>query len=330
MSNKGRIIETEFALPEFEYLKGNEWIWTEKVNGTNIRVDWIRGDSRILGSKTDNAQIPQFLFQRLQERFLTEETKDNFKEKFEGSDNVCLYGEGYGANIQKGGGNYRQDQDFVLFDVKIGDWWLQRKDVEDIALYLGLDIVPIIGVGTLADCVALTRGGFNSAWGNFTAEGIVARPKTELIARNGHRIITKIKHKDFVPTAGRKQDLYQMNWIISFWVFYIGFGLSIIIKTWSNKPSMLSIPNWFFSILTGIFWLPFLIIIIIIEIIYRIKAHCSSGQDTRPSILWEEFDSLMGYQIMKNTDYMINLLLTLKEMDEILEKSSKEEKGEQL
>jgi len=36
----------------------------------------------------------------------------------------------------------------------------------------------------------------------------------------------------------------------------------------------------------------------------------------------------MGYQIMKNTDYMINLLLTLKEMDEILEKSSKEEKGE--
>ena len=28
-----------------------------------------------------------------------------------------MYGEGYGAKIQKGGGNYRQDQDFVLFDV---------------------------------------------------------------------------------------------------------------------------------------------------------------------------------------------------------------------
>lgn len=26
---------------------------------------------------------------------------------------ACLYGEGYGAKIQKGGGNYRADQDFV-------------------------------------------------------------------------------------------------------------------------------------------------------------------------------------------------------------------------
>jgi len=29
------------------------------------------------------------------------------------SDGVCLYGEGYGAKIQKGRRNYRQDQDFV-------------------------------------------------------------------------------------------------------------------------------------------------------------------------------------------------------------------------
>jgi len=39
--------------------------------------------------------------------------------------------------------------------------------------------------------------GFNSMWGNFIAEGIVARPKIEIVARNGKRLITKIKHKDF-------------------------------------------------------------------------------------------------------------------------------------
>ena len=33
---------------------------------------------------------------------------------------AVLYGEGYGAKIQKGGGNYRADQDFVLFDVRVG------------------------------------------------------------------------------------------------------------------------------------------------------------------------------------------------------------------
>ena len=36
-----------------------------------------------------------------------------------------------------------------------------------------------------------------STWGDFEAEGIVARPKTELMARNGSRLITKIKCRDF-------------------------------------------------------------------------------------------------------------------------------------
>jgi len=112
-----------------------------------------------------------------------------------------LYGEGYGPKIQKGGGNYRQDQDFVLFDIKIGDWWLQRTDVEDIARKLNIDIVPIIGIGTLPDMVQKVRNGFNSAWSTtkltFKAEGIVARPEVELKTRSGHRVITKIKHKDF-------------------------------------------------------------------------------------------------------------------------------------
>lgn len=43
--------------------------------------------------------------------------------------------------------------------------------------------------------------GFKSQWGDFIAEGIVARPMTELKNRNGSRIITKIKHKDFAETV---------------------------------------------------------------------------------------------------------------------------------
>ena len=108
------------------------------------------------------------------------------------------HGEGYGAKIQKGGGNYRSDQDFVLFDVKVGDWWLQRHDIEDVASKLSLDLVPIIGVGTLYEMADMANEGFSSRWGEFGAEGIVARPATELCTRAGHRIITKIKHKDFV------------------------------------------------------------------------------------------------------------------------------------
>ena len=193
------LLEGRFAEPEFAYLARNEWVFTEKVDGTNIRVmvrPPLTSDSNYelsFGGKTDDAQIPATLVKRLQERFgpQLERMVGMFPE------GACLYGEGYGAKIQKGGGNYRRDQDFVLFDVKVGDWWLRRDAIEDIADKLGLDTVPILCSGTLQDMVGIARAGFNSAWGAFQAEGIVARPATELRARNGGRIITKIKTRDF-------------------------------------------------------------------------------------------------------------------------------------
>lgn len=188
------LLDGQYATPEFAFLADNRWVFTEKVDGTNIRV-MFDGSVITFGGKTDNAQIPAFLVTRLQERFLSQ--RPMFESKF--ADGVCLYGEGYGARIQKGGENYRPDSDFVLFDVKVGDCWLQRKDVEDVAGAFGLDLVPIIGDGTLGDLVARVRAGFNSTWEQFAAEGIVARPLTELKDRAGHRIITKLKHRDFCP-----------------------------------------------------------------------------------------------------------------------------------
>lgn len=191
-NNYKTLLEEEFAMAEFAYLSSNEWVFTEKVDGTNIRVMYDGGNLS-LGGKTDKAQIPPVLLTRLNEQFLP--LSGQFAELF--SEATCLYGEGYGAKIQKGGGNYRRDQGFVLFDVRIGDWWLQRPDVETVAEKLGLECVPVIGTGTLYEMVEQTRQGFHSRWGNFMAEGIVARPATELRTRRGDRIITKIKHKDF-------------------------------------------------------------------------------------------------------------------------------------
>ena len=185
------LLEGEFSIPEFEYLKNNKWIFTEKVDGTNIRIG-LKDDHLDIHGRTDNAQIPTFLLSKLVELFDLKKLKEIFEGDF------CLYGEGYGAKIQKGGGNYRQDQSFVLFDIRIGDWWLQRKDIEDIAKKLNIDIVPVVGRGTLGDIVALIKGGFDSKWGNFLAEGIVARPAVELFSRNRHRIIAKLKYKDFL------------------------------------------------------------------------------------------------------------------------------------
>lgn len=186
-----KLLEGCWTLPEFEYLAGNTWIFTEKVDGMNIRV-MFRDGKITFGGKTDNAQIPAQLVARLNEKFLP--LAELMQETF-GCD-ACLYGEGYGAGIQSGG-DYRQDQDFVLFDVKVGEWWLQRADVADIANKLDLDVVPVIGEGTLFDALARVKAGIVSTWGHFRAEGIVARPKVEVRTRDGHRIITKIKTCDF-------------------------------------------------------------------------------------------------------------------------------------
>lgn len=201
--NKGRIIENDFSLPEFEFLKENTWVFTEKIDGTNIRVIW-EGDNITFSGKTDNAQIPSFLINRLNELFFNPERKQLFKDIF-GENNVCLYGEGYGNKIQAAGKNYIPDGvDFVLFDVKIGNVWLERENVEDIAKKFDIKVVPVIGEGTLEEMIEIVRKGFKSQWGEFLAEGIVARPKTELMTRKGERIITKLKYIDFITGKENK------------------------------------------------------------------------------------------------------------------------------
>jgi ATP-dependent RNA circularization protein (DNA/RNA ligase family) len=194
----------EWAQEAFGYLANNEWVFTEKVDGTNIRVMCppYQEDGKqygiTFGGRTEAAQIPAFLVQRLIERFHGEETRAKLAAMFPES-GACLYGEGYGHRIQKDGGRYRADSvDFVLFDVKVGDVWLERHNVEDIAAKLDLDVAPLIGFGTLHDMLKTAQEGFQSRWGNFTAEGIVARPRVELRTRAGQRIITKVKHKDFI------------------------------------------------------------------------------------------------------------------------------------
>lgn len=201
INNPKGLLEGQWTLPEFEYLANNPWTFTEKVDGTNIRIIIVDHNTIAFGGRTNNAQMPGSLVAALQDIFDPNEAL--LHSMFPHSDgqegpSAVLYGEGYGAGIQKAGGNYRQDKGFVLFDVRVGQWWLQRADVEDIASKLGLDVVPIIGEGTLYDAVNMAKAGFESRWGHFEAEGIVARPKTELCMRSGKRVITKIKCCDFV------------------------------------------------------------------------------------------------------------------------------------
>ena len=186
----------QWAKEEFGYLSDLPWLWTEKIDGTNIRVIWEgHSDARFMG-KTDKATIPGFLLSYLQCTFTTASLAACF------AGPAILYGEGYGAKIQKGGELYRPDVGFILFDVLCEDVWLTRESVEDIAGKLCIPIVPLVGVGALVPAIDLVRRGFKSVVAPAReAEGLVMRPMFELRDREGNRIITKVKHKDFAIEA---------------------------------------------------------------------------------------------------------------------------------
>ena len=193
-------IEGEWSLPEFGYLAELDWVWTEKVGGTNMRV-MFDGETLKFGGKTDKADLRADLIENMNKMFSVDRMAAVFPDVTPNvveENGICLYGEGYGPGIQKIGKQYRDDKSFVLFDIRIGNWWLKREDVSDIAVQLGIDHVPLFGVTPIAPMIDMVRTGLLSSWGDFISEGVVGTPLVPLAARNGQRIITKIKTVDFV------------------------------------------------------------------------------------------------------------------------------------
>lgn len=202
--------ENGYRLPEFGLI--NDWLITEKVDGTNIRIDYMPPDmfapepTFMVRGRTDKAEVPKRLIEAIEKLVIVEQLADKF-----GSEHTILYGEGYGPGIQNGGW-YRSDPSFRLFDVRVGDWWLNWENVEEIAWALGIKTVPLISEATEIDnVVASFQHDFSRGQRYSTStvaqdendgslhppEGIVARTNPLLFDRRGDRLMWKLKHKDF-------------------------------------------------------------------------------------------------------------------------------------
>ncbi len=201
-------LKPELVLKNSVYSCVRNWEWTEKVDGTNIRIQWTPGavyppnSSLVLGGKTDAAQIHTELLRWLQERVSVELLRAIFPET-----SLVIYGECYGAGIQKGGGLYSSTKKFIVFDVfvvdtvntRLGGWWLSDANMRDVAGKLGLDAVPYVGTYTLQEASDMVRNGLTSkcAEQSRPMEGLVGRPLETLYDKKGHRLIVKLKTKDF-------------------------------------------------------------------------------------------------------------------------------------
>lgn len=223
----------ELTQPEFDFLRQLPWRCEEKIDGTNIRLEvvsevvwddpmepsFITGVAFNVGykGKTDNANIHPNLLKHLTDTYPADKIlaalglktfipKNEWEEhKWLSADDIpqryTIYGEGYGAKIQKAGGNYlSQGNGFIVFDVKVDDLYLLCPARDEIAQKLGAPIVPFVGMMTLDQAIEYVRTGFKSAIAenrDFMAEGLVIRNELGLKTRRGERIITKLKTCDF-------------------------------------------------------------------------------------------------------------------------------------
>ena len=195
-----KLIEGRYRSKFVEFLKDCQWVFTEKIDGTNIRVCWDGHDFSFKG-RTDKAQLPAGLVLRLQQLFLNDAMEEMVEQMF-GDKEVMFIGEGYGAGIQAVGKDYKDDgQDFILFDVVVQGKYLDHKDVVEIATALGLDMVPVLLTGTIEDAVKFVKTEPVSQIGTCVIEGVVGRLPINMYDGRGNRMIVKIKCRDFEKSS---------------------------------------------------------------------------------------------------------------------------------
>lgn len=196
-------VTDQIRCPEFENIK--LWRITEKIHGTNIRVLWERSKPLEFRGKTDKAQIPTFLLEKLEEMFSADRVQNAFTRENElperMTQSACLYGEGYGARIQKGGGNYRDGVSFRLIDVRVNNWWFEWDSVVDIASKLSIKTVPTYGIMGIEQAITyigdLSLVAQQEKEVDVIAEGIVARSHPLVLFRNGNPVVWKLKQTDY-------------------------------------------------------------------------------------------------------------------------------------
>ena len=161
----------------------------EKVHGTSAHIKWNEG------------LITFFSGGEKHDRFVSLFDEANLRAGFLalGHPEVTVYGEAYGGKQQGMSHTYGPDLKFIVFDVQIGEAWLNVPNMDEVAKKLGFEVVPWEETSTELDVlnvlrdkpseVAVRRG----MGADKQREGVVLRPLEEMMTNNGHRVI--VKHK---------------------------------------------------------------------------------------------------------------------------------------
>lgn len=193
------------------------YIVTEKVHGANFSfwLSEVDGEVNIRCAKRTS-------FIDEGEKFFNykpvlEKYKENLIDLYQdlAVDTLVVYGELFGGNIQSGM-CYKEDQDFVAFDVvgsNDGNYQVISKDVvfELLETY-NIPTIPVIGIyPTLSESLEvqesftslLCREDFDGKEEHKESEGVVIEPVTPRWYPSGSRVYFKKKTKRFLEKGGK-------------------------------------------------------------------------------------------------------------------------------
>lgn len=174
----------------------------EKIHGTSAHLSWNEGKLGFFsGGEKYDSFVKSFDEAKLTEAFTAF-----------GMDKMMVYGEAYGGKCQGMSHTYGKELKFVVFDVRIGEKWLDVPNMAQVAVdRLGLEAVAFTRIPTTieaidaardADSVQAVRNGIGPGK---IMEGVVLRPPVELCDNFGNRIIVKHKRADFKETTTERK-----------------------------------------------------------------------------------------------------------------------------
>ena len=204
----------------------DKWVVTEKVHGANFSF-WLTEEHLSVEGiglcSTINIKCAKRSgWVEEDEKFfnyrpVVEKYRDSLERMYyhlsstHGYNEVVVYGELFGGNIQSGM-CYPEQQDFIAFDLKCDG--IARTKTTSFNILNGFNIptTPIIGVyDSLEDALIvnesfdslLMREGFSGDDKHKEAEGVVIEPNNPVFEPNGSRIYLKKKTKRFLEKGGK-------------------------------------------------------------------------------------------------------------------------------
>lgn len=185
----------------------------EKVEGSSANVTWSNQNVTLSSGGASAVTFASlFDINALKEKFISFGHEDA---------PIVIYGEVYGGKIQKMSQTYGPNMNFIGFEVKIGDIWLDVKNAEDVCKKLNIEFVPYeFGPTTVewlnaqrdADSIVAIRRGMGQGK---MREGIVIRPPFEVIKNNEERIVTKHKRAEFSEMATPREINFEELKVLS-------------------------------------------------------------------------------------------------------------------